>query len=178
MVNWLQLGNACEGRHKHKHKLSAATGRTSYVVFYYSYRQNLAGNGDLGRKLNQPNPAGTQYKDDNDHPDGTWSASCWQQVRPARVVVDPRTHASPRLPMHHACIQNQTRAPSRVHQTGEPVRPVRPGSSLGRYQTGPNSKFKFKFKIRKISKNTLRCDESNGVKFSQKFVHLVQFAGI
>ena len=25
----------------------------------------------------------------------------------------------------------------------------------------------------KIPKNTSRCDESNGVKFSQKFVHLV-----
>ena len=29
----------------------------------------------------------------------------------------------------------------------------------------------------KIPKNTSRCDESNGVKFSQKFVHLVQFCG-
>ena len=56
------------------------------------------------------------------------------------------------------------------------VKPIRPGSGLG-YQTGPNSKFKFKFKKMKNSqknpKNTLRCDESNGVKFSQKFVHLV-----
>ena len=34
-------------------------------------------------------------------------------------------------------------------QTGPallPVKPVRPGSGLDRYQTGPNSKFKFKFK--------------------------------
>ena len=31
--------------------------------------------------------------------------------------------------------------------------------------------------FQKNSKNTSRCDESNGVKFSQKFVHLVQFAG-
>ena len=57
------------------------------------------------------------------------------------------------------------------------VKPVRPGSGLVRYQTGPNSKFKFKFKKMKnsqnIPKNTSRCDESNGVKFSQKFVHLV-----
>ena len=30
----------------------------------------------------------------------------------------------------------------------------------------------------KIPKNTSRCDKSNGVKFSQKFVHLVYFAGI
>ena len=40
-----------------------------------------------------------------------------------------------------------------------------------------NSKFKFKFKklknSQKIPKNTSRCDESNGVKFSQKFIHLV-----
>ena len=28
----------------------------------------------------------------------------------------------------------------------------------------------------KILKNTSRCDESNGVKFSQKFVDLVWFA--
>jgi hypothetical protein len=43
--------------------------------------------------------------------------------------------------------------------------------------TGPNSKFKFEFKKMKKSqknpKNTSRRDESNGVKFSQKFVHLV-----
>ena len=52
-----------------------------------------------------------------------------------------------------------------------PVKPVRPGLDLGRYQTGPNSKFKFEFKkmknSQKISKNTSRCDKSNGVKFSQ-----------
>ena len=57
------------------------------------------------------------------------------------------------------------------------TKPVRPGFGLGRYQTGPNSKFKFEFKkmknSQKIPKNTLRCDEPNGVKFSQKFVHLV-----
>ena len=27
-----------------------------------------------------------------------------------------------------------------------PVKPIRTGSGLGRYQTGPNSKFKFEFK--------------------------------
>ena len=58
-----------------------------------------------------------------------------------------------------------------------PVKPVRSGFGLGRYQTGPNSKFKFEFKKMKnslkIPKNTSRCDESNGVKFFQKFVHLV-----
>ena len=57
------------------------------------------------------------------------------------------------------------------------TKPVRPGFGLGRYQTGPNSKFKFEFKknekFTKIPKNTLRCDESNSVKFSQKIVHLV-----
>ena len=62
------------------------------------------------------------------------------------------------------------------------TKPVQPGSGLDQYKTGPNSKFKFKFKKMKISqkilKNTSRCNESNGVKFSQKFVHLVQFAGI
>ena len=49
------------------------------------------------------------------------------------------------------------------------------GFGLGRYQTGPNSNLNSKkWKIpKKIPKNTLRCDESNGVKFSQKFVHLV-----
>ena len=51
------------------------------------------------------------------------------------------------------------------------------GFGLGRYQTGPNLKFKFELKKMKISKkilkNTSRCDESNGVKFSQKFIHLV-----
>jgi len=63
----------------------------------------------------------------------------------------------------------------------EPVRfnrlPVRSGSGLGRYQTGPNSKFKFKLKNKKFPKkfpkNISRCDEYNGIKFSQKFVHLV-----
>ena len=58
-----------------------------------------------------------------------------------------------------------------------PVNPVRHDSGLDRYQTGPNSKFKFKFKkmknSQKIPKNTSRCDESNGVNFFQKFVHLV-----
>ena len=60
--------------------------------------------------------------------------------------------------------------------------PVRSGFGLGRYQTGPNSKFKFEFKkmknFQKFFKNTLRCDESNGVKFSQKFVRLTYFSGI
>ena len=32
-----------------------------------------------------------------------------------------------------------------------PVKPVRPGFGLGRYQTGPNSKFKFEFKKMKNS---------------------------
>ena len=71
-----------------------------------------------------------------------------------------------------------------------PAKPVRAGygfgpragCGFGRYPTDPNSKFKFEFKkmknFQKIPKNTSRCDESNGVKFSQKFVHLVQFAGI
>ena len=44
-------------------------------------------------------------------------------------------------------------------------------------QTGLKSKFKFEFKkmenSQKIPKNTSRCDECNGVKFSQKFIHLV-----
>ena len=34
-----------------------------------------------------------------------------------------------------------------------------------------------KKKSQKNPKNTSRCGESNGVKFSQKIVHLVQFAG-
>ena len=54
---------------------------------------------------------------------------------------------------------------------GSPYRwePVRSGSGLGRYQTGPNSKFKFEFKkmknSQKIPKNTSRCDKSNGANF-------------
>ena len=63
-----------------------------------------------------------------------------------------------------------------------PVKPVRSGSGLGRYQTGPNSKFKFEFQkmknSQKIPKNTSRCNESNGVKFSQKFVRLTYFSDI
>ena len=44
----------------------------------------------------------------------------------------------------------------RVNQTGGnwsrlPVKSVRPGFDLGRYQTGPNSKFKFEFKKMKNS---------------------------
>ena len=44
-----------------------------------------------------------------------------------------------------------------------------------RYQNDPNSKFKFKKmkNSQKIPKNISRCDESNGVKFSQKLVYLV-----
>ena len=63
-----------------------------------------------------------------------------------------------------------------------PVKPVRFGSGLGRFQTVPNLKFKFEFKKMKNSQknpeNTSRCDESNGVKFSQKFVRLAYFLGI
>ena len=40
---------------------------------------------------------------------------------------------------------------TRVNETGR-NRSVRPGYGLGRYQTGPNSKFKFKFKKIKIPK--------------------------
>jgi len=51
---------------------------------------------------------------------------------------------------------------------------------VDRFPTGPNSNFEFEFKkmknSQKIPKNISRCDESNGVKFSQKFVHLVWFA--
>ena len=54
-----------------------------------------------------------------------------------------------------------------------PIWPVTVQTGPGRYQTGPNSKFKFELKKWKISKNTSRWDESNGVKFSQKFVYLV-----
>jgi len=58
-----------------------------------------------------------------------------------------------------------------------PVWPVRTGSGLVRYETGPNSKLKFEFKkmknFQKNPKNISRCDESNDVKFSQKIVYLV-----
>ena len=37
-----------------------------------------------------------------------------------------------------------------------PVKPVRPGFDLGRYQTGPNSKFKFEFKKMKNSQKILQ----------------------
>jgi len=36
------------------------------------------------------------------------------------------------------------------------TKPVRPGFSLGRYQTGPNSKFKFEFKKMKNSQKFLK----------------------
>ena len=72
--------------------------------------------------------------------------------------------------------------PEPVRKPRLPVKPVRTGSGSGRFQTGPNSKFKFKFQkmknSQKISKNTSSCDESNGVKFFQIFVHLVYFASI
>jgi len=68
---------------------------------------------------------------------------------------------------------------NRVNQTGG-NRSGQTGPArfhLGRYQTGSNLKFKFKFKkmknSKKNSKNTSRCDESNAVKFSQKIVNLV-----
>ena len=51
------------------------------------------------------------------------------------------------------------------------------GADRFRYRLVSNrSKFKFEFKkmknSQKIPKITSRCDESNGVKFSQKFVRL------
>ena len=63
----------------------------------------------------------------------------------------------------------------------EPVRfdrlPVRPGSGLGRYQTGPNSKFKFEFKkiknFQKILKILQGATNLMVSIFFQKFVHLV-----
>ena len=58
-----------------------------------------------------------------------------------------------------------------------PVEPVWVGTKPAQIQ-----KFKFEFKkmknSKKNSKNTSRCDESNGVKFSQKFVHLIYFSVI
>ena len=71
--------------------------------------------------------------------------------------------------------------PEPVRKPRLPVKPVWTGSGSGRFQTGPNSNFKFELKNKnsqKISKNTSSCDESNGVKFFQIFVHLVYFAGI
>ena len=56
------------------------------------------------------------------------------------------------------------------------------GTGSGRFQTGPNLKFKFEFqkikKFQKIPKNTSSCDNFNGVKFYQIFIHLVYFAGM
>jgi len=63
-----------------------------------------------------------------------------------------------------------------------PVWPVTGQTGPARFRFGPvSNRPKFKIQIwiqkmknsQKISKNTSRCDESNGVKFSQKFVHLV-----
>ena len=60
---------------------------------------------------------------------------------------------------------------SRVKNTvgNRSIKLVRAGSGSGRFQTGPNSKFKFEFKkienSKKNPKNTSSCDESNGVKF-------------
>jgi hypothetical protein len=78
---------------------------------------------------------------------------------------------------------------NRVHQTGGnqsgltgyrsnwsgPVS-VWAGTKLAQIQ---NSNLNKKMKnSQKISKNTSRCDESNGVKFSQKFIRLTYFSGI
>ena len=77
---------------------------------------------------------------------------------------------------HQPALAAAERVETKVHQTvGN--RSGLTGSGLVRYKTGPNLKFKFEFKKMKNSqknpKNTSSCDESNGVKFSQKFVHLV-----
>ena len=65
---------------------------------------------------------------------------------------------------------------SRSGLTGD--RPNRSGPILVRTGTEPaqiqNSNLNSKNEIfLKISKNTSKCDEFNGVKFSQKFIHLV-----
>ena len=56
----------------------------------------------------------------------------------------------------------------------------RTGTGLVRYETGQILKFEFEFikmkNSQKIPKNISRYDESNGVKFSQIFDHLVWFA--
>jgi len=53
-------------------------------------------------------------------------------------------------------------------------------NGLVRYETGQILKFEFEFikmkNSQKIPKNISRYDESNGVKFSQIFDHLVWFA--
>ena len=53
-------------------------------------------------------------------------------------------------------------------------------TGLVRYETGQILKFEFEFikmkNSQKIPKNISRYDESNGVKFSQIFDHLVWFA--
>ena len=60
-----------------------------------------------------------------------------------------------------------------------PIWPVTGQTGPGRFRFGPVSNWpKFKIQIwiqknEKFLKNTSRCDESNDVKFSQKFVHLV-----
>ena len=64
-----------------------------------------------------------------------------------------------------------------------PVWPVTDQTGPARFRFGPVPNWpKFKIQIsiqkneklpKKIPKNTSRCDESNGVKFSQKFIHLV-----
>ena len=55
--------------------------------------------------------------------------------------------------------------PMKAHRSNRSNRPV----NRSNRSIGPNSKFKFEFKkiknSQKISKNTSKCDESNGVKF-------------
>ena len=58
---------------------------------------------------------------------------------------------------------------ARARRSGEFTEPVT--TKPARIQNS-NLNLKIIF-LKKISKNILRCDESNDVKFSQKFVHLV-----
>ena len=62
--------------------------------------------------------------------------------------------------------------PKPIRKPRLPVKPVRTGFGSGRFQTGPNLKFKFELKMKKfqkIPKNISSCDESNGVKFCFKY---------
>jgi len=64
---------------------------------------------------------------------------------------------------------------ARVNQTGGNRSGNRSGpvSVLASTEPAQIQNSNLNLKNKKNSKNTSRCDESNGVKFSQKFVHLV-----
>ena len=76
-----------------------------------------------------------------------WCAHCcWMCMSTCLIVSNSKAWIRYNICLRFQGLQNRW----------EPVRPVRPGSGLGRYQTGPNSKFKFDLKKMKNSKRFLK----------------------